>query len=144
MFVDTVLASKGREVVTVAPGATLAEAVERLRSAGIGALVVSSDGARIDGILSERDVVRRLASDGADALEMTVARAMTPSVRTCALDDRVETLMAVVTHHRIRHVPVVEADRLVGLVSIGDLVKVRLGELEAENRALFDYLSGSR
>jgi CBS domain-containing protein len=144
VFIETILTSKGSDVYTVVPGATLREAVAILRSEGIGALVVSTDGLRIDGILSERDVVRRLAIDGVDALDMTVARAMTTEVRTCGLDERIESLMSLMTNHRIRHVPVVDSGRLRGLVSIGDLVKARLGELEAENRALLDYVSGSR
>jgi len=144
VFIETILTSKGSDVYTVVPGATLREAVAILRSEGIGALVVSTDGLRIDGILSERDVVRRLAIDGVDALDMTVARAMTTEVRTCGLDERSESLMSLMTTHRIRHVPVVDSGRLRGLVSIGDLVKARLGELEAENRALLDYVSGSR
>lgn len=145
MHVEGILARKGREVATIAPGASLVEAVAQLREHGIGALVVSSDGRRIDGILSERDVVRRLATDGADALEMTVARAMTREVSTCGCSDSVEHLMRLMTELRFRHLPVVDdAGSLCGLVSIGDVVKYRLGELEAENHALFDYIAHPR
>jgi CBS domain-containing protein len=145
VHVEGILARKGRGVVTIPPGASLQEAVALLRQHGIGALVVSSDGRRIDGILSERDVVRRLASDGADALEMTVARAMTSDVSTCVVGDEVEHLMRVMTERRFRHLPVVDHDGyLAGIVSIGDVVKHRLGELEAENHALFEYIAHPR
>lgn len=145
MHVEGILARKGREVATIAPGASLVEAVGLLRDHGVGALVVSSDGRRIDGILSERDVVRRLATDGADALEMTVARAMTRDVSTCCCEDSVEHLMRLMTELRFRHLPVIDdTGSLCGLVSIGDVVKYRLGELEAENHALFDYIAHPR
>jgi CBS domain-containing protein len=145
VHVDTILARKGTDVVVVSPGVTLAEAVTTLTRRGIGAVVVSVDGRRIDGILSERDVVRRLAVDGPDALEMTVARAMTRAVRTCRSDDTVDHLMREMTQHRFRHLPVVDDDgMLCGIVSIGDVVKSRLGELEAENQALFDYIAHPR
>jgi CBS domain-containing protein len=143
--VDTILVRKGSDVAVIPPGASLGEAVTALTERGIGAIVVSVDGRRIDGILSERDVVRRLALDGPDALEMTVARAMTREVRTCRRDDTVEHLMREMTHHRFRHLPVVEVDdTLCGIVSIGDVVKFRLGELETENQALFDYIAHPR
>ena len=139
--VEGILARKGRTVAVIAPGATLAEAVAMLREHGIGALVVSVDGRRVDGMLSERDVVRRLAIDGADALEMTAARAMSTPVVTCEPADELPDLMSVMTQRRIRHLPVVSQGALVGLVSIGDVVKHRVEELEVENRALFDYIA---
>jgi CBS domain-containing protein len=141
MDVGSMLERKARAVVTIAPGATLTEAVLLLREHGIGALVVSIDGSRVDGMLSERDVVRRLAIDGADALEMTVARAMSTPVIACSPSDELPELMAVMTERRVRHLPVLVEQRLVGLVSIGDVVKHRVDELEHENRALFEYLS---
>ena len=144
MNVESLISRKRHGVVTIAPGATLAEAVALLREHGIGALVVSVDGRRVDGMLSERDVVRRLAIDGADSLEMTVARAMSTPVVTCAPDDELPPLMAVMTDRRIRHLPVVADDGLVGMVSIGDVVKQRVDELETENRALFDYIAHSQ
>jgi CBS domain-containing protein len=145
MHVQAILARKGDQVATIRPGATLAEAVEALRRHGVGALVVSSDGARIEGILSERDVVRRLAAEGAAALEGTVARAMTVDVTTCVGDDDVEQLMHTMTDRRIRHLPVLSPDgSLGGIVSIGDVVKSRLNKLESENQALFDYLTNTR
>jgi CBS domain-containing protein len=144
MNVEGIIARKGSAVFTIAPGATLAEAVRVLREQHIGALVVSADGLRIDGILSERDVVRRLAADGADALDMTVARAMSNPVVTCDLPDELGELMSVMTDKRVRHLPVVHAGRLCGLVSIGDVVKHRLVELEVENQALFDYIAHTR
>lgn len=141
MNVERILAHKGERVVSIAPGATLGEAVQELRAHSVGALVVSVDGSRIDGILSERDVVRRLAADGADALDMTVARAMSRPVVTCALGDEIGELMSVMTQHRVRHLPVLHGGRLCGLISIGDVVKYRLVELEAENQALFNYIA---
>ena len=115
-----------------------------MRERGVGALVVSADGHTIDGILSERDVVRRLA-DGPDVLDLEIRAVMTADVRTCGPTDTVEQLMALMTEHRIRHVPIVDDDgRLGGIVSIGDVVKQRLGELEGENRALFDYITHGR
>jgi CBS domain-containing protein len=142
--VEGIIARKGSDVYTIAPGATLAEAVRVLRERGIGALVVSVNGSRLDGILSERDVVRRLASDGGDALDMTVARAMTNPVVTCGLHDELGDLMSVMTDRRVRHLPVVNDGGLCGLVSIGDVVKHRLVELEVENQALFDYIAHTR
>ena len=141
MNVESILARKGSQVASIVPGATLAEAVQMLREHGIGALVVSVDGRRVDGMLSERDVVRRLAIDGADALEMTAARAMSTPVVTCGLLDELPELMAIMTQRRVRHLPVVSHGRLIGLVSIGDVVKHRVEELETENRALFDYIA---
>jgi CBS domain-containing protein len=144
MNVEGIITRKGAQVFTVAPGATLREAVAVLRERSIGALVVSTDAMRVDGILSERDVVRRLAADGPDALDMTVARAMTSEVVTCEMSDELGALMAVMTRHRVRHLPVMSDGRLHGLVSIGDVVKHRLDELESENHALFEYISHSR
>jgi signal-transduction protein with cAMP-binding, CBS, and nucleotidyltransferase domain len=121
-------------VVTIRSDATLSTAVHRLALERIGALVVSDDGARIAGILSERDVVAGLARDGADLLAAgrRVAELMTRNVATCGPDDTVKHLMAEMTRRRVRHLPVVAGDRLVGIVSIGDVVKSRLGEVELE------------
>ncbi len=142
MQVQAILGRKGSDVATIEPGATIRQAVERLREYGIGALVVSADGSSIAGIISERDIVRRIAADGDAALEMDVTSGMTSNVITCAADDSVEVLMRQMTEARIRHLPVVDAEaRMQGIVSIGDLVKVRLGELESENRELADYIT---
>lgn len=141
MNVETILAVKGDEVVTIQPAAVLSEAAAALRDRRIGALVVSADGRRIAGVLSERDVVLALAGHGASALGRTVASAMSSDVVTCRLEDAVETLMAQMTERRIRHLPVVDAGgALRGIISIGDVVKARLGQLVSENQALHDYV----
>ena len=146
MHVQAILSRKGgAAVATVEAGATVARAVELLREHGVGALVVSDDGCIIEGIVSERDVVRRLAADGAAVLESTVALVMTRTVTTCKAEDDLEHLGRLMTDQRIRHVPVVD-DRgsMIGIISIGDVVKQRLGHLENENQALFDYFTNSR
>jgi len=110
----------------------------------VGALVVSDDGRRIEGIVSERDVVRRLAERGELVLSDQVATVMTAQVRTCAPEDAAEDLMRLMTEHRIRHLPVSVDDTLVGIVSIGDVVKWRVTELEDETRQLHDYITTGR
>jgi CBS domain-containing protein len=145
MNVRTILASKGSDVATIDQQAPLSEAVARLRDLGIGALVVSADGRHIDGIVSERDVVRALASHGATVLGRTVASVMTKSVVTCRLADSVEELMASMTERRHRHLPVIDdGEVLSGIISIGDVVKARLGQLELENQALTEYIHQGR
>jgi CBS domain-containing protein len=145
MNVQSILAGKGSSVATVRQQASLADAAAQLRDHGIGALVVSDDGVHIDGIVSERDIVRALAAHGASALGRTVASAMSTDVVTCGSDDSVEVLMASMTQRRIRHLPVVAgANELSGIISIGDVVKARLGQLETENQALFEYLNQGR
>ena len=141
MNVDTILTSKGSDVATIDQHASLTDAVAQLRDRGIGALVVSHDGRHIDGIVSERDVVRALASHGASALGRTVASVMSTVVVTCRCGDSVEELMASMTESRFRHLPVVDDDAvLIGIISIGDVVKARLGQLQSENRALTEYI----
>lgn len=144
MRVADILRQKGDDVATIAPSATLAEAAQVLSVRRIGALVVSVDGARIEGILSERDIVRQLAEWGAAALGTSVAEAMTVEVRTCATSDSVDELMAVMTEHRIRHLPVAVDDQLAGLVSIGDVVKRRVEQLETETQQLTEYIQTGR
>lgn len=144
MRVSGILASKGSIVATIAPTATVAEAADQLRTRGVGALVVSDDGRRIEGIVSERDVVRRLAERGELVLSDQVATVMTAEVRTCAPEDAAEDLMRLMTEHRIRHLPVSVDDILVGIVSIGDVVKWRVTELEDETRQLHDYITTGR
>lgn len=141
MHVRTIIQSKGDRVEVIQPSESLHIAVKLMRSAGVGALVVSPDGTAIDGIISERDIVRRLATVGPDALGEPVSGAMTREVVTCQLDDPVEALMALMTERRIRHLPVAVDGALSGIVSIGDVVKARLTQLENENRALADYVS---
>lgn len=145
MNVHAILAGKGTAVATVGQQASLADAAEQLRERGIGALVVSADGTSIDGIISERDVVRALASHGASALGKSVASVMSTDVVTCADADPVEHLMELMTDRRIRHLPVADGDgKLAGIVSIGDVVKTRLAQLEVENRALNEYIHHGR
>lgn len=140
--IAAILQRKGSDVHTVAPTATLAEAASDLAEYGIGALVVSSDGAVVEGMLSERDIVRQLAATGPGALELTVADAMTAEVTTCSKHETADDLMATMTSGRIRHVPVMEDGGLVGIVSIGDVVKSRIDELELQRESLQEYVTG--
>jgi len=142
MKICDLLEAKGSSVETITADATIAEASRRLVLHGIGALVVSSDGTHVSGILSERDVVREIADGGAAALTRDVASAMTTPVTTCAPTDDVVSLMAVMTERRIRHVPVLDAGRLAGIVSIGDVVKSRVDQLERDRKELLEYVSG--
>lgn len=144
MRINSILNHKGDEVATVAPDSTVADALRSLADHGIGALVVSSDGRTVEGILSERDIVRALSSEGAAALEHPVERLMTGTVETCTREDTVDSLMATMTEKRVRHVPVVEDGVLEGIISIGDVVKHRVGELESETRHLKDYITTGR
>jgi CBS domain-containing protein len=145
MNVETILTSKGSDVATIDQQASLGDAVERLRDRGVGALVVSADGRHIDGIISERDVVRALADHGATALGRTVASVMSKIVVTCRCGDSVDELMAEMTERRHRHLPVVDDQQvMIGIISIGDVVKARVGELQNENQALTDYLHQGR
>jgi CBS domain-containing protein len=137
------LRRKGNEVATIPPGASVRDALAVLATRGIGALVVSSDGHRVEGILSERDVARGLHEHGAALLAEPVARVMTAEVHTCRPDVGVTDLARLMTDRRVRHVPVLEDDVLVGIVSIGDVVKARLDELEAERAQLVDYIQSS-
>jgi CBS domain-containing protein len=142
--VHTILKAKGSDVATIGQQASLSDAVARLRDQGIGALVVSDDGQHIDGIVSERDVVRALAAHGGSALGRTVQSVMSTEVVTCVADDSVEQLMASMTERRFRHLPVLDGDVLAGIISIGDVVKARLGQLENENQALTEYIHQGR
>ena len=145
MRVTDLLRGKGHEVTTMSPGATLHTAARVLSEGRIGAVVVSNDGRTIDGILSERDIVRLVANEGPAALELPVRSAMTERVRTCRGTDSVEDLMREMTEHRIRHLPVVDDDgNLTGIVSIGDVVKHRVETLEDERRLLTDYIQTGR
>lgn len=141
MRVSALLATKGATVATIPRAATVGSAVAELRRLGIGALVVSPDGRRIDGIVSERDVVRVLAGIGGALLDEPVSSVMSPEVHTCRLDDEVASLMAVMTDRRIRHVPVVDdANGLVGIVSIGDVVKSTIDALQRDRDELVNYI----
>jgi CBS domain-containing protein len=141
MTVAAILRAKGTHVESTTPETTLYSVAWTLKSRGIGALVVTSeDRARILGIVSERDIVRGLIEHGEHLLALPVSRVMTSPVLTCAPADRVTAVMARMTRHRVRHLPVVDGGRLCGLVSIGDLVKNRLDELELEANILRETL----
>ena len=141
MRISGLLQAKGAAVHTIAPTATVTEALGQLCSHGVGALVVSGDGVHIDGIVSERDVVRRLNVLRGALVDEPVTAIMSAEVHTAHPDDEIESLMAVMTDRRVRHVPVVdEHDALVGIVSIGDVVKSRIDELEKDRNQLVDYI----
>lgn len=142
MRISEILRKKGAEVVTIAPDASVRALLAVLAEHNVGAVVVSADGVGIDGIVSERDIVRRLHRLGADLLDRPIAEIMTAVVHTCSPDARVESLRATMTDHRIRHLPVVENDRMVGIVSIGDVVKSAISELQDEREHLVQYLHG--
>jgi CBS domain-containing protein len=143
MNVETILHNKGRAVATIRPDDTVGVAVDALVSRNIGALVASEDGERVDGIISERDIVHALAHHGSDLLSLTVAEVMTRSVITCEPTQSVDELMAEMTNRRIRHFPVVRNGRLCGIVSIGDVVKNRLDEIEYEAKSLRSFIAGA-
>jgi len=144
MKVSDLLHRKGVEVAVITPDATLTDAASVLAVRRIGALVVSADSVSIDGIISERDIVRHVAEEGAAALTAAVSTVMTSMVMTCSRADLVEDLMSVMTENRIRHLPVETDGRLDGIVSIGDVVKLRVEALEAERQALTDYIQTGR
>jgi len=138
--IDAVLAAKGRDVATVPATASLADAAGVLAERRIGALVLLGDGGGVDGILSERDLVRGLAAHGTALLEQPIASLMTQDVVTVAPELPVFSALGLMTKRRIRHLPVVSGDSLVGIVSIGDLVKHRMERIEAEASAMRDYI----
>ena len=142
MRITEVLRRKGDTVVTITPDRTVRELLALLGEHRIGAIVVSEDGRKVAGIVSERDVVRRLPADGDGVLDAPVSAIMTAEVYTCSREDSVEDLMSAMTERRIRHVPILVDGELVGIVSIGDLVKHRLAELQAERDHLTAYITG--
>ena len=142
MQISDILARKGRDVDIVRPESYISTVVSLLKLKGIGALVVSDDGVKVSGIISERDVVRGLAEHGAAVLELSVADLMTSNVKTCGAKMKVTEAMAEMTGRRIRHLPVMGAGGLEGIISIGDVVKQRLDELQTETNVLHDYIIG--
>jgi CBS domain-containing protein len=145
MKVETILKDKGRNVETVQPEASMVMVVHKLSTMGIGALVVSSDGQRVDGIVNERDVVRGLNRHGVRLLDMQAKDVMSRGMPLCSPDDTLRRVMEDMTRTRNRHVPVVEDGRLCGLISIGDVVKNLVEEVELEVGVLRDaYISGRR
>ena len=143
MQVSDVLKAKGARVMTVRPNETVRVLTERLRAERVGALVVSEDGRRMTGIVSERDVVGCVAQHGRGAPDVKVAEIMSRRVITCAPSDSLTAIARKMTENRIRHLPVVDGDLLVGLVSIGDVVKLRLAEMELEANVLRDLAVAS-
>ena len=140
MRISDVVRRKGDEVVTVRPDETVERLLQLLADHRIGAVVVSEDGATVAGIVSERDVVRHLHSDGPDVVNATVSSIMTADVTTCDPEAPIEELARTMTDKRIRHVPVVVDGRLHAIVSIGDIVKNRIDELQAERDQLVGYI----
>ena len=141
MQVRHILRDKGREVYTIPSDATLSEAARLLASKRIGAVVVRERDGSLAGILSERDIVRALAQASVSALPQTVSKYMTRAVATCSETDSVDDLMEMMTRGRFRHIPVVEEDRLTGIVSIGDVVKTRIAETVQEAQSLREYIA---
>jgi CBS domain-containing protein len=140
MIVKNILADKRGDVITIEPSADLVAAVKLLAERGIGAVVVLGADRRVVGILSERDIVRALAERGGTVLSEPVSKVMTRNVKTCSEDDTIGDLMGRMTTGRFRHLPVVQQDKLIGIVSIGDVVKRRVEEIDHETKALRDYI----
>ena len=144
MKVADIIRTKGSVVKTVAPDKTALELSERLRAEQIGAMVVSDDGRSIDGIISERDLAYALAAHGSELSRIPVSKLMTRVVVVCSPEDSITDVMKLMTQRRIRHLPVKEGDQLVGIISIGDVLKHRLGEVELEANVLRDYAIAAR
>jgi CBS domain-containing protein len=143
MHVKNILSAKGGHVVSIEPNATVDTAVRTLAEHKIGALLVLGPDRRIVGILSERDIVRVLAEQGAGALTQPLAQVMTRKVFTCSPSETIGVIMERMTAGKFRHVPVIEQDQVIGVVSIGDVVKYRLQEMEHESAALRDYIQSA-
>lgn len=140
MNVKTILAAKGGDIVCIEPSADLAAAAKLLSAHRIGAVLIRGAGGRLSGILSERDIVRALSEHGAAALTLPVAQVMTRNVGTCTEDDTCASIMEQMTAGKFRHLPVVSKGELIGLISIGDVVKQRVEEIERESEAMRDYI----
>jgi CBS domain-containing protein len=141
MNVESVINSKGSSVVTARPDVPVSQIAKLLSDAGIGAVVISADNARVLGILSERDIVRAIAEQGDQALTLPASDLMTRDVVTCNPADHVAELMGIMTKRRIRHLPVVSEGTLSGIISIGDVVRCRVQEIESEAEALRTYVT---
>ena len=140
MTVKSILGAKGREVITASPSATLQELANTLAGKRIGAIVVAGPGGEVLGIISERDVVKAVAAAGAAALSAPVSAHMTAKVVTCGEDQTIVSVMEDMTKGRFRHMPVLKEGRLIGIVSIGDIVKHRVAEMEHDQQALKEYI----
>jgi len=141
MIVNRILSIKGRNVVTIGPNQTMGEAARILSEQRIGALLVQDGQKPFLGIVSERDIVRAISARGAGALDEPVSRFMTEKVTTCTTQTPINDVMEVMTQGKFRHVPVVEGGTLLGIVSIGDVVKMRLEEIKAEAQAIREYIA---
>jgi CBS domain-containing protein len=144
MYVADILKAKGTRVVTISSAASIELVAQRLRMERIGALVVSETGATVDGIISERDVAHGLAELGGDVLSRTAADLMTKAIVTCSPTDEIAQVAQTMTDRRIRHLPVTQDGRLVGIISIGDVVKFRLDELQIEANVMRNYIGGGQ
>ncbi len=143
MTIASILSSKGSDIFTITLPQTLLEVCATLRQHRIGAIVIVDDNGKLAGILSERDIVRRIAENGPDALNADASECMTSNVVTCSPEDTIQTAMARMSEGRFRHIPVVENENLVGMISIGDLVKRRIADAEREAEDLKNYLYAS-
>jgi CBS domain-containing protein len=143
MPVRHILSDKGRFVITAGPGDTVESVARKLSENRIGAIVVLDAGSRIVGIISERDIVRIIAVEGVSALTKHVSAVMTKSVKTCSEADGEKELMTLMTRNRIRHLPVVNGDQLVGMISIGDVVKFRIDTIEREAEDMKNYIASA-
>ena len=144
MSIKSILEQKGSRTVTVPPETKVGIAAHRMRAERIGALVVSKDGRVIEGILSERDIVNGLTESGAAVVDLPVSELMSKAVRTCRPDSEMREVMHLMTLHRIRHLPVTDKGVLCGIVSIGDVVKNRLAEMELEAGVMHDFIAARR
>lgn len=140
MIVNSLLRHKGREVVSLKHTDTVRSAAKLLAENRIGACLVLSDDGGIEGVLSERDIVRLIGTGNGD-LDQPVGRIMTRNVITCTPDDSIESIMSLMTENRIRHLPVMEGSDLAGIISIGDVVRHRLSEMESESQAMREYIA---
>ena len=141
MHVETILQAKGSLVYTLPETASLADAVSLLNTHNIGALVVTGAGDEVAGILSERDIVRQLGKEAAISMVQPVSAIMTRSAVTCGRDTEIAEIMDLMTEHRVRHIPVMEGRDLVGIISIGDVVKAKIEEIEHDAEALREYIA---
>jgi CBS domain-containing protein len=144
MRISDILRVKGTQVVTVTPDTRVRRLLAVLAEHRIGAVVVSRDGVRVDGIASERDIVRAFAKRGAAVMSEAITKIYTAEVHTVTPETSLEDVMRMMTEHRVRHAPVVADGALRGIVSLGDVVRNRVGELETERAALTDYITGTR
>ncbi len=141
MHVERILTSKGSDVITVSTDETIGKAAEILFDNRIGAVLVRNEDGSVEGVLSERDIVRGMAQIGAHCTEAQVSDLMTRNVVYCLPEDNIDTIMSVMTEHRIRHLPVMRDDQLLGIISIGDVVKYRIEEIENEAAAMRQYIA---